>query len=131
MTKIFTAPIFPTGVIAIADADRRYSEDFDKNNFEFDDKWDFVTKQRSNKFESVLDHPSLTDMKSWIVKTASQFLKYTIKLKHKKLFITDSWININNFLKTHIIIQLIQVLWSFNLLLHGNWRILHVKHLFS
>ena len=85
MTKIFTAPIFPTGVVAIADADRRYSEDFDKNNFEFDDKWDVVTKQRSNKFESVLDHPSLADMKSWIVKTASQFLKETIKLKHKKL----------------------------------------------
>ena len=95
MTEIFTAPIFPTGVIAIAEADRKYSEDFNKNNFEFDDKWDIVTKQRSNKFVSVLDHPSLSDMKSWIVKTASQFLKETIKLKHKKLFITDSWININ------------------------------------
>ena len=34
MTEIFTAPIFPTGVIAIADADRKYSEDFDRNNFE-------------------------------------------------------------------------------------------------
>ena len=96
MTEIFTAPIFPTGVVAIAEADRKYSEDFNKNNFEFDDKWDIITKQRSNKFESVLDHPSLSDMKTWIVKTASQFLKDTIKLKHKKLFITDSWININN-----------------------------------
>ena len=78
MTEIFTAPIFPTGVVAIAEADRKYSEDFNKNNFEFDDKWDIITKQRSNKFESVLDHPSLSDMKTWIVKTASQFLKDTI-----------------------------------------------------
>ena len=50
MTKIFTAPNFQPE-ICIADADRKYSEDYHSlNNFEFDDKWDVVTKQRSNKF---------------------------------------------------------------------------------
>ena len=93
--SMFTSPIFPAGVIAIAESDRKYSEDFNKDIFEYQGNWDYITKQRSTKFQSVLNHSSLADMKSWIVKTASEFLKETIKLKHKKLFITDSWVNIN------------------------------------
>ena len=66
-------PIFPAGVVKIYESPTKFSETFDLKNFKTEKHYG-SNKWRSEKFNNVLLHDSLTELHHWVKTCIDDYL---------------------------------------------------------
>ena len=87
-------PIFPAGVVKIYESPTKFSETFDLKNFKTEKHYG-SNKWRSEKFNNVLLHDSLTELHDWVKTCIDDYLTNEIFMKYSDHFVTESWLNVN------------------------------------
>ena len=87
-------PIFPAGVVKIYESPTKFSETFDLKNFKTEKHYG-SNKWRSEKFNNVLLHDSLTELHDWVKTCIDDYLTNELCMKYDEHFISESWLNVN------------------------------------
>ena len=87
-------PIFPAGVVKIYESPTKFSETFDLKNFKTEKHYG-SNKWRSEKFNNVLLHDSLTELHDWVKTCIDDYLTNEIFMKYSDHFVSESWLNVN------------------------------------
>ena len=87
-------PIFPAGVVKIYESPTKFSETFDLKNFKTEKHYG-SNKWRSEKFNNVLLHDSLTELHDWVKPCIDDYLTNEIFMKYSDHFVSESWLNVN------------------------------------
>ena len=87
-------PIFPAGVVKIYESPTKFSETFDLKNFKTEKHYG-SNKWRSEKFNNVLLHDSLTELHDWVKTCIDDYLTNESFMKYSDHFVSESWLNVN------------------------------------
>ena len=78
----------------IYESPTKFSETFDLKNFKTEKHYG-SNKWRSEKFNNVLLHDSLTELHDWVKTCIDDYLTNEIFMKYSDHFVSESWLNVN------------------------------------
>ena len=87
-------PLFPSGMVQPYTAPKSFMNTLDLSKFTFE-KFEGQTKLRTQKFNNILLHPELKEIKEWIQECAEDFLDNALEMEYEEFFFTESWLNIS------------------------------------